>query len=69
MGGEDMGAATEAQVWCDGPKSDPGNCPASNSEFGPSISAVRAFLGSLGWVVSQRDGEKIDMCPTCKKGK
>jgi hypothetical protein len=64
-----MGSETEAQVWCDGPKSNPNACPNGNSEFGPSITAVRAFLKPLGWVVRRRNGEKVDMCPICKEEK
>lgn len=64
-----MGAEVEAHVWCDGPKSDPDNCQAGDqNEYGYSITAVRAFLRETGWVVRKRNGQVVDLCPTCKKG-
>lgn len=62
-----MGAETEAHVWCDGP-ADSGFCDnGDQNEYGTSITAVRAFLKGVGWVVRTRNGEKVDLCPICKE--
>ncbi|MDT0381394.1 hypothetical protein RM572_21790 [Streptomyces sp. DSM 42041] len=58
------------EIACDGPD-EARDCPQSAAvprRFGSMTAPeVRADGRSLGWTLRRRDGQRIDLCPDCRK--